>query len=98
MVAYNVGGHYETHVDFFGPQISAQDERGDRVATMLFYLTDKVLGGATVFPLLDLAVEPQAGSALFWFNTLRDASTGDMNTLHAGCPIVGQGEKWIANV
>lgn len=34
-------------------------------------------------------------SALFWYNLHRDGS-GDMQTLHAACPVV-IGDKWVAN-
>ena len=94
VVNYGVGGHYEPHVDFFGDSLDLVE--GDRVATMLFYLgsspqqkedDQKVVGGATVFPFLHLAVKPQSGAALFWYNTKRGGGGGgDPATLHAGCP------------
>ena len=90
VVNYGIGGHYEPHVDFFGDSLDLPE--GDRVATMLFYLgsssmQQKVVGGATVFPFLNLAVKPQPGAALFWYNTQRGGSGGgDPATLHGGCP------------
>ena len=94
VVNYGIGGHYEPHVDFFGDSLDLVE--GDRVATMLFYLgsspqqkedDQKVVGGATVFPFLHLAVKPQSGAALFWYNTKRGGGGGgDPATLHAGCP------------
>ena len=90
VVNYGIGGHYEPHVDFFGDGLDLPE--GDRVATMLFYLgssssSQKVVGGATVFPFLHLAVKPQPGAALFWYNTQRGGSGGgDPATLHGGCP------------
>ena len=91
-----IGGHYEPHVDYFG---EARDlERGDRVATMLFYLTsDHLRGGATVFPFLNLAVNPIRNAALFWYNTKRNGRGGEAATLHAGCPVL-YGTKLIANL
>ena len=90
VVNYGIGGHYEPHVDFFVGHNTTELLQGDRVATMLFYLGgDKVVGGATVFPYLNLAVRPQAGTALFWYNTHRgraEGGGGDAATLHAGCP------------
>lgn len=96
VVHYAVGGHYEPHVDYFGAH-SVEDSRGDRVATVLFYLSENMLGGGTVFPLLNLAVKPVQGSALIWYNTQRNALEGEMLTLHAGCPVIF-GRKWIANL
>ena len=82
MVNYGIGGHYEPHVDYFGENMDVV--RGDRVATMLFYLTSEVQGGATVFPFLNLAISPTKGSALFWYNTRRNGQGGDALTMHAG--------------
>jgi prolyl 4-hydroxylase len=99
VVNYGIGGHYEPHVDYFGATngLVGDPLRGDRVATMLFYVSDDVVGGATVFPFLKLAVKPEKGSALFWYNTHRSGTGGDLATLHAGCPVVG-GSKWITNL
>lgn len=95
VVHYGVGGHYEPHFDFFGSSALSED---DRVATMLFYLSEDFLGGSTVFPLLDIKFTPESGSALFWFNTERNASKGHVMSLHASCPLIGGGQKWIANL
>lgn len=92
VVNYGMGGHYEPHVDYFGDSSGIDD----RAATMLFYLTDNVVGGATVFPFLGAYIRPTKGSAAFWFNTMRNGQ-GDLLTIHAGCPVVG-GTKWIANL
>ena len=43
VVNYGTGGHYEPHVDYFGPMVDAY--QGDRVATMLYYLSDDIIGG-----------------------------------------------------
>ena len=67
VVSYGVGGHYEPHVDYYGEYLD-EFHRGDRIATLLFYLNDVTFGGATVFPFLGLAVQPVKGSALFWYN------------------------------
>ena len=42
-----------------------------------------------------LSVQPEAGSALYWFN--QDSSgSHDSRNYHMGCP-VAIGNKWIAN-
>ena len=85
MVHYSVGGHYEPHVDYFGV---AAASGGDRIATLLLYLSDDLLhGGATVFPFLSLGLKPRRGSALFWYNKKRNGD-GDFLTMHAGCPVI----------
>ena len=44
VVNYGAGGHYELHVDYFGPAME-DTFQGDRVATMLYYLSDEIVGG-----------------------------------------------------
>ncbi|CAG7630832.1 unnamed protein product [Allacma fusca] len=60
----------------------------------MFYLSSVELGGRTGFPFLDLAVQPEEGSALFWYN-LHPDGTFDERVVHAGCPVL-LGSKWIA--
>ncbi|EDV90576.1 GH14106 [Drosophila grimshawi] len=90
---YGLGGHYAAHYDFFNTTKQQTSETGDRIATVLFYLSDVEQGGATVFPNLKLAVSPERGMALFWYNLL-DNGTGDTRTLHGGCPVL-VGSKWV---
>ncbi len=61
---YGIGGHYNCHLDYFGPD---KHSSGDRIATTLFYLTTVEKGGATVFPYLKIRVLPVKGTALFWY-------------------------------
>ena len=65
---------------------------GNRLATVLFYMSDVEKGGATVFPTLNLTLWPEKGSAVFWFNLKRNGE-GDMRTQHAACPVL-VGSKW----
>ena len=72
-----MGGQYEPHRDYFGPGVLSSsggraETGGDRIATLIYYLSDVQEGGSTVFPSLGLAVHPQRGSALFWYNVSKD--------------------------
>ncbi|XP_030080738.1 prolyl 4-hydroxylase subunit alpha-2-like isoform X2 [Drosophila hydei] len=86
---YGIGGHYNTHYDYYNNS-SVTD---NRMATVLFYMTDVEQGGATVFPVLKQAVSPKRGSALFWYN-IKHNGNRDPRTLHGGCPVL-VGSKWI---
>ncbi|ALC47613.1 CG4174, partial [Drosophila busckii] len=58
-------------------------------------LNDVDQGGATVFPKLNLTVQPESGAALVFHNLL-NYMQGDPRTLHLSCPVLN-GNKWIAN-
>ncbi|XP_055381326.1 uncharacterized protein LOC129611927 [Condylostylus longicornis] len=98
---YGIGGHYEPHLDYHFDEYGNStenflgSENGNRMATLVFYLSDVKAGGATVFPLLNITVFPQKGSALFWYN-LYSNGAGDVRTFHAACPVL-EGDKWILN-
>ncbi|XP_073817092.1 prolyl 4-hydroxylase subunit alpha-2-like isoform X2 [Musca autumnalis] len=93
---YGLGGHYDTHYDFFNVTSDLKVvKEGDRIATVLVYLSDVEQGGATVFPNIPTAVFPKKGSALVWYNLKNDLE-GNWLTLHAACPVL-VGSKWVAN-
>lgn len=95
---YGMGGHYEPHHDFLqnlDGSLPVDDIDGDRIATVLFYMSDVEAGGATVFLDAEVIVYPRKGDAVFWFNLKKDGSP-DVKTLHAACPVV-IGSKWVAN-
>lgn len=55
-------------------------------------MSDVELGGGTVFPLINIAVHAQKGSAAFWYD-LHASGEPDYLTLHAACPVL-IGNKW----
>ncbi|KAI3413173.1 hypothetical protein GPALN_010674 [Globodera pallida] len=84
VASYGTGGHYAPHYDFFTQnEVNpiANDFFGNRVATVLFYLTQPHAGGRTIFTDLQLGVEPSEHDALFWYNLHEDGSV-DMRTRH----------------
>lgn len=94
---YGVGGQYEPHWDFAreGDPGQFRSEVGNRIATLLIYMSDVPLGGYTVFLEPKVASIPIKGSAVFWYN-LYPSGKGDLRTRHAACPVLN-GIKWVSN-
>ncbi|KAM7295154.1 prolyl 4-hydroxylase subunit alpha-2 [Ixodes scapularis] len=93
---YGIGGHYVPHHDYLAETLTSRHRLfGDRVATLMIYMSDVEEGGATVFPSLGVRVSPKKGDAVFWWN-IKSNWEGDLLTWHAGCPVL-YGSKWIAN-
>uniref|UniRef100_A0A182PQA7 procollagen-proline 4-dioxygenase n=1 Tax=Anopheles epiroticus TaxID=199890 RepID=A0A182PQA7_9DIPT len=93
---YGVGGHYLPHYDYGvpedGKEVYPAIGKGNRIATVMYYLSDVAIGGATVFPHLGVGIFPKKGSAIFWYN-LHANGTVDTRTLHGACPVL-LGSKW----
>ncbi|CAH2076655.1 unnamed protein product, partial [Iphiclides podalirius] len=96
---YGIGGHYEPHFDFALSHVKPvgpfNENVGNRIATVLFYMSEVAQGGATAFTELGLSVFPVKNSALFWMN-LHPSGEGDISTRHAACPVL-RGSKWVSN-
>ncbi|VDN03309.1 unnamed protein product [Thelazia callipaeda] len=95
---YGIGGHYDPHFDFARKEeVNAFQSlnTGNRLATVLFYMTQPESGGATVFTHVRTTVLPSKNDALFWYNLLRSGE-GDFRTRHAACPVL-TGVKWVSN-
>ncbi|PIA35869.1 hypothetical protein AQUCO_03400037v1 [Aquilegia coerulea] len=106
VLRYEKDQYYRPHNDYFSDTINLK-RGGQRIATMLMYLTDNVEGGETYFPMAGtgecrcgnktvkgMSVKPIKGDAvLFWSMGLDGQS--DPNSIHGGCEVLG-GEKWSA--
>lgn len=93
---YPPGAEYKPHYDYFDPAEPGTEQMlrrgGQRVATMIVYLSEPAVGGATVFPDLGVEVAPRRGHAVFFSY---DPPNPTSRTLHGGTPVL-QGDKWIA--
>ncbi|KAJ6941292.1 hypothetical protein NC651_007161 [Populus alba x Populus x berolinensis] len=103
---YEKNQYYKPHHDYFSDTFNLK-RGGQRVATMLMYLSDNVEGGETYFPMAGsskcscggkvvdgLCVKPIKGNAvLFWSMGLDGQS--DPSSIHGGCEVVS-GVKWSA--
>lgn len=100
---YGIGGQYMSHHDYLQDTYSLPNRvtddfektSGDRIATLMVYMSDVEEGGATVFPSLGVRLTPKKGDAAFWWN-LKTSGEGEKLTKHGGCPVL-YGSKWIAN-
>ncbi|KAH6942755.1 hypothetical protein HPB50_009818 [Hyalomma asiaticum] len=108
---YGIGGHYTPHMDaheFRKVADRVDTVNGNRLATMLMYLSNVAAGGATAFVNLGIAVQPRVGDALFWYDVepyngsefpkqmsfWHQKRKADVLTTHVGCPVLW-GSKWI---
>jgi prolyl 4-hydroxylase len=98
VLRYRPGTEYKPHFDYFDPADEGNRKvlsmGGQRVATLIMYLSDVEGGGSTIFPDIGLDVLPRRGNAVF-FAYSDDEGRLDSRTLHGGSP-VSSGEKWIA--
>jgi hypothetical protein len=96
LLRYGIGDQYRPHRDYFAPSVSRIDAGGgQRQATVCSYLNGVEAGGGTVFPDVDVTVEPRRGRAVM-FRNLRPDGQPDPHSLHAGLPVLA-GEKWLAS-
>ena len=84
--------HQDSCCDSSNACVSFRSAWGDRIGTLLVYLTDGFTGGYTIFPNLNLKLRPTPGQGLVW----KTASCPDW-ALHGGAPVV-EGTKVIATV
>jgi prolyl 4-hydroxylase len=93
---YRPGTEYKPHYDYFDPNEPGTPtilkRGGQRVATIIMYLSEPEKGGGTTFPDVQLEVAPKRGNAVFFSY---DRAHPSSKTLHGGAPVIA-GEKWIA--
>lgn len=93
---YRPGAEYKPHYDYFDPHEPGTPtllrRGGQRVATLVIYLSEPEQGGGTTFPEVQLEVAPKRGNAVFFSYDRPHPVT---RTLHGGAPVI-TGEKWIA--
>jgi prolyl 4-hydroxylase len=96
ILRYRPGAEYKPHYDYFDPAQPGTPailkRGGQRVASLVMYLSSPQRGGATVFPDAKLDVSPVKGNAVFFSYDCAHPST---RTLHGGAPVL-EGEKWVA--
>ncbi|CAK9225688.1 unnamed protein product [Sphagnum troendelagicum] len=104
VLRYEPGQYYKAHHDYFADEFNLK-RGGQRVATMLMYLSDGVEGGETFFPSVGdkecrcggemkrgICVKPKRGDAILFWSVKLDGSK-DPFSLHGGCKVLA-GEKW----
>lgn len=93
---YHPGAEYKPHYDYFDPAEPGTPtilkRGGQRLATLVMYLSEPACGGGTTFPDVGLEVAPQRGNAVFFSYDRPHPTT---RTLHGGAPVI-EGEKWVA--
>ncbi|GMH44394.1 hypothetical protein BSKO_12346 [Bryopsis sp. KO-2023] len=110
ILRYVNGQKYEPHYDFFHDDFNTKkDYGGQRIMTVLMYLSTPTEGGETVFPKGDrkmegpewskcakegLSVKAYKGDAIMFYSLKPDGSE-DPTSLHGSCPTLA-GEKWSA--
>ncbi|MED6130894.1 Prolyl 4-hydroxylase 1 [Stylosanthes scabra] len=106
VLRYEKNQFYKPHHDYFSDTFNLK-RGGQRIATMLMYLSDNVEGGETYFPMAGsdecicggksvqgLCVKPTKGNAVLFWSMGLDGNS-DPNSVHGGCEVLS-GEKWSA--
>jgi len=95
-ISYVVGQKHDSHYDFLDPQDAAAvlDKMGQRVTSILTYLTTDFEGGATRFPLIGLEFKGKNRGDAIVFSNVTPYGDPDTRTLHAGLPPTS-GRKWV---
>lgn len=95
---YGIGQEYRPHFDFFDPNFKGSEKAisqgGQRLSTVIMYLSTPEKGGETILPDANMKFEAIKGDALLFYNLLPNGEV-DRLTLHGSTPVEA-GEKWAA--
>ncbi|KAH8409887.1 hypothetical protein KR009_000306 [Drosophila setifemur] len=93
IINYGLGSYFQEHSDYRDLQMHPElMEEGNRLFTFLFYMTDVPVGGATIFPAINITIQPKKGAALFWYNLHNNCEPNPL-ARHAVCPMI-MGNRW----
>ncbi|MBI1213541.1 MAG: hypothetical protein GC190_18940 [Alphaproteobacteria bacterium] len=98
VLMYRQGEEYRPHFDFFSGNVQGVPDfakSGQRIRTLLTYLSDDFIAGQTHFLSSGLKYRGKVGDAILFYNVLENGRP-DWTTKHAGLP-VEQGVKWLAS-
>lgn len=97
LLSYEPGQAFDVHHDYLDPAEPGFDEElardGQRIATVLVYLSDDYAGGETDFPQAGVRFRGATGDGLM-FRNVDAAGRIDRATLHAGLSPTA-GRKWV---
>ena len=100
VIHYDATQQYAPHFDAWKHDSEAgqrcMKRGGQRLVTGLLYLNTVAAGGGTVFPKLDLTLEPRAGRLVIFNNCHAGSNERHPHSLHGGMPVLS-GEKWACN-
>ena len=98
---YNITQEYQAHMDTFDPKTklgrSYLGKSGQRLVTVLGYLSDVEKGGETEFPNIEKKVLPALGKIAVFQDCHEGTDTPHSGSLHGACPVIS-GEKWAFNL
>jgi prolyl 4-hydroxylase len=99
ILRYEPGQYYRPHTDYFDVHDTPNLNRGgQRLITMLVWLTDVETGGDTAFPLArprPVSAQPAKGQAVLFYD-VDEHGVGDPASTHGGEPPKPGSEKWVA--
>lgn len=101
VVKYEPNGYYNPHYDAScddRPEcVEFEKNGGQRVVTMIIYLTDQYEGGATNFPRLNIDYKLPKNTGILFYSLEKNGNKCHPLSLHAGTPVIS-GQKYIANI